>query len=205
MMTTPILKLSGVDRDALSRCLALARTLRPELFGQPVSPRDPKLWIATAKAATYSCQIASLQLRPWDWSPCWLETDADIAAALKLPANDHTQQRRAAKIVQRLLALGLSRYEIASLQLRPWDWSPCWLETDADIAAALKLPANDHTQQRRAAKIVQRLLALGLSRYEPNPLEAIEGAEAKVLSEEGKADDRAAVSDRRYLTNRSRP
>jgi hypothetical protein len=150
MMTTPILKLSRVDRDALSRCLALARTLRPELFGQPVSPRDPKLWIATAKAATYSCQIASLQLRPWDWPPCWLETDADIAAALKLPANDHTQQRR-------------------------------------------------------AAKIVQRLLALGLSRYEPNPLEAIEGAEAKVLSEEGKADDRAAVSDRRYLTNRSRP
>src|ERR1700716_1988430 len=144
MMTTPILKLSGVDRDALSRCLALARTLRPELFWQPVSPRDPTLWFVTAKLASSSCQIASLQLRPWDWPPCWLETDADIAAALKLRANDHTQQRRAGKIVQRLLAL--------------------WVR-----------------------------------RYEPKPLEAIEGAEAKVLSEEGKADDRAAVSDCRAI------
>jgi hypothetical protein len=40
------------------------------------------------------------------------------------------------------------------------------------------LPASDHTQRRRAARIVARLLALGLSRYEPNPLEAIEAAEA---------------------------
>jgi hypothetical protein len=140
MTTTPKL-LSRADRDALSRCLALARTLRPELYGQPVSPSDPKLWIATAMAASYSCQIASLQLRPWEWPPCWLETDADIAAALKLPAGDHTQQRR-------------------------------------------------------AAKIVTRLLTLGLSRYEPNPLEAIESAEANV---EGNADDRAAVRDRRVI------
>jgi hypothetical protein len=109
MPTTP--KLTQADREALTRCLVLAQRLRPELFGQPVSPRDPKLWIATAKAATYSCQTASLQFRPWEWPPCWLERDADIAAALKLPAGDHTQQRRAAKIVQRLLALGLSRYE----------------------------------------------------------------------------------------------
>src|SRR5262245_40235078 len=58
------------------------------------------------------------------------------------------------------------------LQLRPWQTPPCWLRDDDDVADALSRP-DDHTGRRTAAEIVKRLLAAGLSRYEPDPLGAL--------------------------------
>lgn len=46
------------------------------------------------------------------------------------------------------------------------------LRTDDDVRDALSMP-HDHSGRREAGEIVQRLLAAGLSRYEPNPLEAL--------------------------------
>jgi hypothetical protein len=59
-----------------------------------------------------------------------------------------------------------------NLQLEPWQVPPCWLRTDDDVRDALAMP-HDHSGRREAGEIVQRLLAAGLSRYEPNPLEAL--------------------------------
>jgi hypothetical protein len=58
------------------------------------------------------------------------------------------------------------------LQLQPWMVPPCWLRTDRDVEAALSMP-HDHSGRREAGELVQRLLAAGLSRYEPDPLTAL--------------------------------
>jgi hypothetical protein len=79
------------------------------------------------------------------------------------------------------------------LQLEPWQVPPCWLRTDRDVEAALSMP-HDHSGRREAGELVQRLLAAGLSPYEPNPLEALERVEAertlRPSSKVFKADER---------------
>jgi hypothetical protein len=44
-----------------------------------------------------------------------------------------------------------------------------WLRTDSDVAAALATPPPDLSGDRTAGQLVERLLAAGLSRYEPDP------------------------------------
>jgi hypothetical protein len=72
------------------------------------------------------------------------------------------------------------------LQLEPWQVPPCWLRDDRAVQAALSMP-HDLSGRREAGELVQRLLAAGLSRYEPNPLEALARVEAAASSslEEG--------------------
>jgi hypothetical protein len=65
-----------------------------------------------------------------------------------------------------------------NLNPKPWELVPSWLETDRDVEAALAQP-EDHTARRAAALLTQRLLAAGLSRYEPSPLAALEQVEAE--------------------------
>ena len=67
-----------------------------------------------------------------------------------------------------------------SLHLKPWQCPPCWIDVD-DLDAALALPP-DHRGEREAAKLVQRLLRSGLSRFEPEPLAALERAEAEAAA-----------------------
>jgi hypothetical protein len=62
-----------------------------------------------------------------------------------------------------------------ALQLKPWQSPPIWID---DVSATLKEPP-DSKDRHRAAKLLQRLLAAGLSRYEPDPLTALERAEAE--------------------------
>jgi Arc/MetJ family transcription regulator len=68
-----------------------------------------------------------------------------------------------------------ARQDIA-LHLKPWMTPPCWLRTDDDVAAALAQPYGVDGK-RAAGELVQRLLVNGLSRYEPDPLRALEQAE----------------------------
>jgi hypothetical protein len=62
-----------------------------------------------------------------------------------------------------------------ALQLKPWEFPPIWID---DVRATLKEPP-DFKDRHRAAKLLRRLLAAGLSRYEPDPLTALERAEAE--------------------------
>ena len=66
-----------------------------------------------------------------------------------------------------------------SLRLRPWQFPPCWID---DIPAALNDP-EPHRGLRTAGELLQRMLAAGLSRYEPDPLKALEAAEAEARSQ----------------------
>jgi hypothetical protein len=62
-----------------------------------------------------------------------------------------------------------------ALQLRPWEWAPSWIEP-GDIDTLLSAPS-DLSGKHRAAELCKRLLTAGLSRFEPNPLDALERAE----------------------------
>jgi len=64
--------------------------------------------------------------------------------------------------------------QIVVLDLMPWQSPPCY----ADLGA-LREPFGDPRAARESAELLQRLLRLGLSRFEPDPLAAIAEAEAK--------------------------
>ena len=63
-----------------------------------------------------------------------------------------------------------------ALRLRPWQFPPCWI--DDDIPAALNDPDPIAVSELRA-ELLQRMLAAGLSRYEPDPLKALERGRAR--------------------------
>jgi AcrR family transcriptional regulator len=107
-----------VDREAMARAIemlrqdggAVARLIDDKLAREP--------WDEVGRFASYVRQDGSLNLKPWQWPPCWLRTDDDVEAALAEPEN-HTGRKAAAELVQRLLAAGLSRFEpdpIAALE-----------------------------------------------------------------------------------------
>jgi len=82
--------------------------------------------------------------------------------------------------------------QIANLALRPWQCPP----------AAVCDEDNPRTsEEAEAAVVLRRLLELGLSRYEPNPLEAIAAAEERVGSPPMPETEAAAV----LLAPRSEP
>jgi hypothetical protein len=56
-----------------------------------------------------------------------------------------------------------------TLKLKPWQPPPCWVR-----AGDLEEPFGDVFRAREAAELLQRMLALGISRYHPDPLKAIE-------------------------------
>jgi hypothetical protein len=59
-----------------------------------------------------------------------------------------------------------------NLKLEPWQPPPCWAEIDDD-------DGNDGPimGRRAAAELLRRMLALGISRFHPNPLAALAEAE----------------------------
>jgi hypothetical protein len=65
--------------------------------------------------------------------------------------------------------------QTTTLRLEPWEWPPLWIR---EIDAALHAP-DDARRIGDAARLLQRMLALNISRYEPSPRKAIEQAEAK--------------------------
>ena len=63
-----------------------------------------------------------------------------------------------------------------SLGLRPWQTPPCWI---TDLAATLRLPFGDPRGEREAAELLRKMLNCGLSRFEPDPLAALDRVEAR--------------------------
>ena len=100
-------KLSDVDRDALTRAIAMARTYSDARNEQI----DWKLgeggcsWQETARFCAYLCQTKNLQLEIQEFPPCWL-LDADDVEG---PA--FKRKPEAARLLRRLLDAGLSQYE----------------------------------------------------------------------------------------------
>jgi hypothetical protein len=64
--------------------------------------------------------------------------------------------------------------QMASLRLRPWQAPPVWVEVGEDDDRR-----RPHTGRRAASELLARMLALGISKFHPDPLRAIAEAEAK--------------------------
>jgi hypothetical protein len=64
------------------------------------------------------------------------------------------------------------------VQSRSLDLPPC----RAHLASALRQPFGSTRGAREAGEILKKLMELGLSRYEPSPLEAIAEAERKATA-----------------------
>ena len=65
--------------------------------------------------------------------------------------------------------------QVRSLRLPPWAYPPCWIsldEIDALIAAGDDGPRGKYV----AAKLLKRMRELGVSKYHPDPMAAIEAA-----------------------------
>jgi hypothetical protein len=102
------MRLSRIDREALTRALKMARAeseAERERFDREVAQRG---WQHAAEAAAYHCQDRALKLRPWQPPPCWIrDLEGDLAAG-----DDGISGRyRAALLTQRLLRAGISRFE----------------------------------------------------------------------------------------------
>jgi hypothetical protein len=67
--------------------------------------------------------------------------------------------------------------QILHLQIKPWEVVPCDTAPDAvDVSGYEKRHAGS------AARIVRRLFVAGLSRYEPDPLAALERVKSTAVS-----------------------
>ena len=64
-----------------------------------------------------------------------------------------------------------------ALNLKPWQAPPC-----AASLSDLDKPFGDQSAARESAELLQRLLRAGRSRYEPDPLRALERAERRSAS-----------------------
>lgn len=107
-MKTKPEKLSRVDREALTRAIELARAESAAQRQQIDEMLKSDGWRRSARFASYACQDAALNLRPWQTPPCWIRDDPDRLLAAQTADPDH---RRAALLTQRLFDAGLSRYE----------------------------------------------------------------------------------------------
>jgi len=64
--------------------------------------------------------------------------------------------------------------QVKNLHLRPWQSPPCWIDP-ADVEDIIAAgPGEDDTHGRYdAARLLKRMLAAGLSRFEPDPAGAL--------------------------------
>jgi hypothetical protein len=101
-----MVKLSKIDREALTRAIALAneRQRANDLLRDGKTQIDQKLedepWHEVGSFASYSEQMRSLRLRPWQFPPCWVSLD-----------DDNPEHAPAVALLQRLLDNNLSRFE----------------------------------------------------------------------------------------------
>jgi hypothetical protein len=100
-------RLSKVDREALQRAIEMVRAEGPNETRWIDDHLRTNGFFETGCLASYHCQYRALQLKPWQFPPIWID---DVSAILKEPP-DFKDRHRAAKLLQRLLAAGLSRYE----------------------------------------------------------------------------------------------
>jgi hypothetical protein len=112
------------------------------------------------------------------------ETDkAALARAIEIARKDPGERRR----IDEKLANGEDWDDVAgrcacwcqhdALALMPWQLPPIYYAAHLD--SVLREPFGDPSGRREAGEVLKKLLALGLSRFEPDPLGALEQAEAK--------------------------
>ena len=84
------LHLDAADRDALERCMLIAKR-----HPQP----GEGSWLSCAQSACWGLQATALHLQPWETPPCTACED------------DPNPRDKAATMLRKMLRAGLSRYE----------------------------------------------------------------------------------------------
>ncbi|MBR0806765.1 hypothetical protein JQ636_24750 [Bradyrhizobium japonicum] len=99
--------LTDIDRAALERSLTVARSEGGPRSHQLDAMLRERPWVSVAAFASVCSQTRTLHLEPWEWRPAWI---TDIEAALRIPS-DARHIRGSARLLQKMLARGLSRFE----------------------------------------------------------------------------------------------
>jgi hypothetical protein len=112
-MTTPVddegEELNPVDQEALERAIEICRTQKAPADRTQIEHKlETEPWVDVGTFASYSCQVDSLHLKPWQPPPCWVD---DVVADINAGNDGVGGQYQAAKLLQRMLDAGLSRYE----------------------------------------------------------------------------------------------
>ena len=92
--------LAAVDREALERAMEITKRdpLRAEQLEGKLLQGDP--WTEVAEFASYSCQIHTLSLKPWQSPPCVADED-----------DPDERDKKAQHLLRKMLAAGISRFE----------------------------------------------------------------------------------------------
>jgi hypothetical protein len=115
----------------------------------------------------------------------------DLASAESEEERAHIERIRAEDGWQRAAETAAYHLQDHALGLQPWQPPPCWIRGNPDSHLA---GADDGIMGwHAAAKLVQRLLACGLSRFEPNPERALATAEARAGEKLPKSTGRKSI------------
>jgi hypothetical protein len=99
--------LTAADIDAMTRAIEMCRAEGAGRHRQIDAKLKDEKWARVGRFASYCSQTTTLRLEPWETPPIWIR---DIDAALHAP-DDARRVRDAARLLQKMLALGISRYE----------------------------------------------------------------------------------------------
>src|SRR5215472_11309874 len=101
-------ELTRVDLNALERAIAMARLESPGRSQQLDDKLANEPWQRVAEFAAYCCQCDNLHLKPWQPPPCWVN---DLVADIQRGDDGIHGHYAAARLLQRMLDHGISRYE----------------------------------------------------------------------------------------------
>ena len=102
------MRLTRTDKAAMQRAIALTRAEGRGRRDQIDAMLRNEPWEAVGAFASAHCQTRALDLRPWMWPPVFV---TDIKACLREPPDAPNQIYNAARLLKRMLAAGVSRYD----------------------------------------------------------------------------------------------
>ena len=100
------------------------------------------------------------------------------AIALTLAADDQGRVEQVQSMLEERTRLSVGQFcsyhrQADALHIKPWESTPCWVDPDQIDAILQRGP---DSREFGAAKLLKKMLAVGLSPYDPEPLESIERA-----------------------------
>ena len=102
-------KLSPLDRDALTRAIAITRdSSAPGRREQVDQMMEERGWFSAALFCVYSCQFDAIKPRLWQPTP---HDITDLEGTLAKGDDGLGGKYAAAKLLRRMLRAGLSKYE----------------------------------------------------------------------------------------------
>jgi hypothetical protein len=101
------------DIDAWERCIEIERSRNPTRAAYINETLAKEGLEKAGRDAAYACQYTALRLRPWEWTPSWVEPSQADAIIARGPNNTAPQEGdyAAAVLLRKMLAAGISRWE----------------------------------------------------------------------------------------------